>query len=156
MKIHGRKIEQKLIEVVVIPRRDGDLVFKAAPVTDLSDFEKLYPEPQPPVKLAKGVTSTDVNDADYKTKHEHWTKSRGDFMFIKSLLATDGLQFDTVDLSQPMTWANWQTELSTVLTTGELSAVIDIILEANGLNDKKIEAATKSFLAGQQAKQDGK
>ena len=73
-------------------------------------------------------------------------------MFIKSLLATDGLQFDTVDMSQPMTWANWQKELSAVLSTGELSAVIDIILEANGLNDKKIEAATKSFLAGQQAR----
>ena len=66
MKINGRKLDP-IVEVLVIPRQDGDIVFKAKPVTDYTEFNALCAEPKPPnIKHRDGVDRPDFDDAVYK------------------------------------------------------------------------------------------
>jgi hypothetical protein len=151
MKIKGRKLDKPQVEVCVIPRHDGDIVFKAQPVVDFTDFVALCPMPQAPVILKRGGTeSRDVEDKDYKAALDKWAEQRTDWMIIKSLQATEELEWETVNVSDPSTWSNFRLEFEKSGLTGiEVNAVISIVIDACGLNQKKIEEATKRFLAGQ-------
>jgi hypothetical protein len=150
MKISGATIPKPQVEVVVFTRGEQRIVFKAAPVTDFTDFEKLCPMPAPPIMLKKGgIKVQDVEDKDYKAAVERWATLRTDWMMLKSLQATDNLQWDTVDMSNCDTWSNYRTELETCLSQIEMGAIVRIVVDACGLNQKKIDDATKDFLAGQ-------
>lgn len=153
MKLNGRKLDKPQIEVCVIPRREEDLVFKAQPVLDFEPFNKLCPMPTPPsITRPGGVTSQDVEDPDYKKQLDTWAENRTDWMIVQSLSATEGLEWETVNLSDPSTWKNFRVEFEkSGLTAIEVNAVISIVIDACGLNNKKIEEATKRFLAGQLA-----
>lgn len=151
MKINGRKLARPDFEVCVIPRADGDLVFKAQPVLDFDAFTKLCPMPTPPsITRPGGVTSQDVEDPKYKAAIDTWAENRTDWMIIQSLNATEGIEWEGVNHSDPSTWKNFRTEFETSGLTGiEVNAIIAAVVEACGLNSKKIEEATKRFLAGQ-------
>ena len=153
MKLNGRKLNKADYEVCVIPRRDGDLVFKAKPILDFEPFNKLCPMPIPPsITLPGGATSQDVEDTNYRAQADTWAENRTDWIIIQSLSATEGLTWDGVNPSDPNTWKNFRSEFETSgLTNIEVNAVIAIVIEACGLNNKKIEEATKRFLAGQAA-----
>jgi hypothetical protein len=150
MKINGQVITKPEDEVVVIPRRSGDLVFKARAV-DFSDFMKLCPAPQAPTMIVKGGgKSLNVEDKEYKKALSVWATQRTNWMIIKSLQATEGFEWETVKMDEPSTWGNFQQELEdSGLTALEINAVVQIVLDACGLNQKKIDEATKRFLAGQ-------
>jgi hypothetical protein len=150
MKIHGATLTRPQIEVVVIPRPTGDIIFQAQPVTEFADFFKLCPAPIPPTLRRKdGAVVQDVEDKQYKLNLDAWATQRTDWMIIKSLQVTEGLEWESVDSSNPDTWKNFRTELETSgLTALEINAVINIVVEACGLNQSKIEEATKRFLAG--------
>lgn len=154
MKLNGQTIKKPEDEVVVIPRRDGDLVFKARAV-DFADFLKLYPQPTPPVMLMKGgAKSVNVEDKEYKKAVEVWATQRTNWMIIKSLEATEGFEWETVKLDNPDTWGNFNKEFEdSGLTAVEVNAILNAVLDACGLNQKKIDEATKRFLAGQAEKQ---
>lgn len=154
MKIAGKKVTPPSIEVVVIPRDNGNLVFRAQPVLDYSDFDKLCPEPKPPVVMKPGGKSIEnVEDADYKKRIDEWATKKAHWMVIKSLGATEGLEFETVDVSDSDTWVNYQNEMTdSGLTHAEVAAIFEKVTSACGLNQNKIEEATKAFLAGQAAK----
>lgn len=151
MKLHGRKLNKPDFEVCVIPRAGSDLVFKAQPVMDFDAFNKLCPMPTPPsITRPGGVTSQDVEDPEYKVALDAWAANRTDWMIIQSLNATEGIEWEGVNNSDPSTWKNFRTEFETSgLTAVEINAVINAVIEACGLNSKKIEEATKRFLAGQ-------
>jgi hypothetical protein len=151
MKIHGKKLSGPNVEVVVLPRSDGDLVFRAQAVLDYSDFEKLNPAPQPPVKLLRGgVTSQNVEDPSYKKAIDKWVNRRTAYMILKSLEATEGLEWETVDIGDPTSWENYSTEMKEAgLSDPEMAAIVETVTTANGLNQDKIEEATQRFLAGQ-------
>ena len=151
MKIHGKEISGPDAQVVVSPRNDGDLVFKAQAVLDYSDFDKLNPMPQPPgVMRPGGVMSYDTSDTKYNTRIDDWAKSKTHFMVLKSLEATEGLAWDTVIMAEPDTWNLYQQEMNDAgLTPGEIGRIITCVTDACGLNQEKIDEATKRFLAGQ-------
>lgn len=151
MKIHGKEISGPNVEVVVIPRNDGDLVFKAQAVLDYEDFNKLNPMPQPPgVMRPGGVMSYDTSDKKYNSQIDDWAKSKTHFMVLKSLDATEGLEWDTVEMAKPDTWNLYQQEMNDAgLTPGEIGRIITCVTDACGLNQTKIDEATKRFLAGQ-------
>lgn len=153
MKIHGKKIDRPEIGVVAIPRRDGDLIFMAQPVTEFEDFLKLCPMPLPPTITRKGgAQAHDVEDKDYKAAMDVWATQRTDWMIIKSLQATETLEWETVNLSDCSTWKNYQKEFEgSGLTSIEINSIVQIVIDACGLNQKKIDEATKRFLAGQEA-----
>ena len=67
MKIGGIDPETLPIEeVLVLPRGDQRLVFRACGMKDMEEFEKLCPEPKPPGKLTKDGYVPDTEDPDYR------------------------------------------------------------------------------------------
>lgn len=153
MKINGKDIPKQGVEVIVFPRPDGDIVFKAKPVANFEDFEKLCPQPQPSELLKPGnIRVLDVEHPEYKKALKEWAEKKSNWMLIQSLSATEGLTWDSVNLSDCETWKNFAKELETSgLTPIELSKLFDIVITACGLTQNKIDEATKRFLAGQAA-----
>ena len=150
MKLHGKIIDLPKPEVLVIPRDDGDLVFKAAPVIDYGEFDRLCPRPTPPVVTYKGGKQVDdTSDKTYRESIDAWGQQKVDWLLIESLKATEGLEWDNVVATDPSTWKNARTELTSCLPDPTVSRIIDLVFQACGLNQEKIDEATKSFLAGQ-------
>lgn len=153
MKIHGKKIHGLNVEVVVIPRQSGDLVFKAQAVLNYEDHDKINPMPTPPVKLLPGgVTSQNVEDPTYKKKLDAWATQKFYWMMLKSLEATDGLEWEQAKMDDPSTWENYRKEMEDGgLSPGEVARIEMCVTNACGLNQAKIDEATERFLAGQAA-----
>jgi len=152
MKIAGMTIDGPAVETVVIPRGEQDIVFKAKAILDYKDFEAMCPVPQPPeIVKPGGITYKNVEDKKYQEAVGLWAQKKTDWMILKSLSMTEGLEWDTVKMDDPDTWANWKDELNSVFTDGEVAALINTVFDVCGLNQKKIEEATKRFLAGQEA-----
>lgn len=152
MKMHGKKVNAASEEVVVIPRRDEEFVFKARAVLDYEEHDKLNPIPQPPTRLLPGgIKQQNVESPDYKKKLSAWSARKYHWMVLKSLtLGTDWLEFETVDMSKPDTWANYGKELEEAgFSNVEVARIQEIVMDACGLNQSKIDEATKRFLRGQ-------
>lgn len=151
MKINGKKLDGPNIEVVVIPRQSGNLVFKAQAVLNYDDHDKLNPSPAPPRKLLPGgIVQENVEDPAYLKAIDAWATRKFYWMFIKSLDATEGLEWETVKLDDPSTWENYKTEMQDAgLSPGEVARIEMCVTDACGLNQSKIDEATKRFLAGQ-------
>ncbi len=151
MKIKGKKLDGPNIEVVVIPRQSGDLVFKAKAVLDYSDHDKINPQPKPAKRLLPGgLVQENVEDEKYQAAFEEWAVAKCHWMFIKSLEATEGLEWETVKLDDPKTWKEYRDEMQTAgLSPGEIARIEMCVTDACGLNQSKIDEATKRFLAGQ-------
>ena len=151
MKINGKDIPKQGIETIVFPRPDGNLVFRAKPIADYEDFDKLCPLPVAPEMVKPGnIRVRDVEHPEYKKAMSLWADKKSNWMLIQSLAATEGLTWDTINLSDSDTWQNFAKELETSgLSRLEVSKLFDIVIVACGLTQDKIDEATKRFLAGQ-------
>jgi len=152
MKLQGKKIPTAEVIVPII-RDSGNLYFTASPVLNYDDFLKLCPEPKPPKRmLPGGVMQENVADPNYKKKLEMFATHRTHYMILKSLQSTPGLDWDTVKLDDPETWANYESEMrGNGIAEGEIARVINGVIQANGLDDSKVEEARRGFLASAQA-----
>lgn len=140
----------------VIPRPNGQaIMFKCQAVLDYSDFDTLCPVPKPPVRVySNGRQELDYDDAKYKEKSEKWGKFRLGFVLMRSLAATEGLEWEHAKLGDPETWLNIENEFrSLFMTDAEIRYVIECVMEANSLNEDKLDEARKSFLASRQVQQ---
>lgn len=151
MKIKGKAIEAPSEEVIVFPRESGNIVFKARPVSNYEDFNKICPEPLPRATMSPGgETSLDVEDPGYKKALDTWAEQKTHWMIIKSLDATDDIEWETVNMSDPATYKNYIQELEdSGITAMESAKLFEIIQTACGLNQDKIDEATAAFLAGE-------
>ncbi len=156
MKIHGKKLDGPNVEVLVIPRQDGDIVFKAEAILDYEPFEKACPLPQPPSILRPGgVHSQDTEDPKYKEAIQEWATLKMNWMIVKSLEPTEGLEWETVNMSEPETWDGFRQELEDGgFTVAEVTRLVGLVLDVNGLNQAKIDEATSRFLADLREAQD--
>lgn len=152
MKIKGKKIDSPMIEIVVLPRPDGDIVFKAQAVLDFEEFDKLVTEPTPRMLLKPGGgMEKDTNNKNYRKELDEYNTQRVHWMFIKSLEATEGLEWETVDMNDPTTWKNYESELkASNFSAMEINHITRAIMIANALDDRKLKEARDSFLAGPQ------
>jgi hypothetical protein len=153
MKLGGEKFVKPNLEIIVIPRGDGeDIVFKAGPVGNMDDFEKLCPLPEPPVKMYPGGRkSQNVKDEGYQKKLAEHAELRFHFMAIQSLKMTEELEWETVDEAEPSTWTNYMDELREAgFSEVEVNRVVQGVMDANCLNEDRIEEARQRFLASQQ------
>lgn len=151
MKLNGKKLDGPNIEVVVIPRQSGELVFKAQAVLDYDECDKLNPMPKPPKRLMPGgVVQENVNDPKYLKAVDQWATRKFYWMLLESLKATEGLEWETVKMDDPSTWESYKAEMKQAgLTPGEIGRIEMCVSDACGLNQAKIDEATKRFLAGQ-------
>ena len=150
MKIHGQKIQGPNIEIIAFPRPNTkDIIFKAQAVTNYDDFEKLCPRPTPPTKVYPGKKPIeDVADPQYNEELNDYGQKRTNYMILKSLSVTDGLEWETVDWSDPESWGNYKQELQdSGFSDIEMVRLINGVMAANGLDDDKIEQARERFLA---------
>lgn len=149
MKLNG-KTPTKNVVTLVLPRNEGgDIVLKAQALTDLSEFERLCPQPVPPkIRTKKSGLIDNYEDDGYKIAIQQRSDQQYAFIMIKSLEATEGLVWETIQLGDPTTYANWTKELGEAgFSVWELGRIKTTVLEANSLNESKLEAARESFLA---------
>lgn len=157
MKIHGETIHVPGIAYAVIPRPEtsgGDIVFTCQSVLNYEECEAICPTPQPPwVRHRSGKRHQDYDDKAYVTARLEWAGRRQSWMVLKSMQATAGLTWDTVNMSDPETWENYTEELEGCgFAPMEISRILDAVYEACGLSQQKIDAAMERFLSGEREK----
>lgn len=159
MKIKGRKIQPPKPIDVIFPRvpEEDNLHFKVQAVLDYDDFYKACPEPEPPLKAKPGDAKAkiDPNDKDYLKSYGEWASKQQVWMYLKSLSATDGLEFETISLADPdgCTFDKFRAEaIASGLHPIEFSHLIKQIRRANAMDESHLEEARKRFLL-QQAEQ---
>lgn len=152
MKLAGKKIEGPNISVIVIPRKNRDLVFQAQAVLNYDDFDKICPAPNAPEILKPGgIRIRDIADKNYLKSLDDWSSKKTSWMILKSLEASESLEWETINMSDSDTWDNYRSEMqASGLSPSEIGRIIGCVLEANALNQEKIDQATQRFLAGQE------
>jgi hypothetical protein len=135
-------------EVLVLPRGEQQIVFRATGLKDMEGFKKLSPEPVAPVKLTKQGKVADTEDKGYQEVLENYNKRRIAYIVVSSLQPSE-IEWDTVELSNPATWTNWETDLKSAgFSDIECSRVLALVLEANCLDETKLRKARELFLRG--------
>ncbi len=152
MKYAGKKIEGANVDFLVLPRPDGNIVFKARAILDMGEFDKLCPEPVAAIIVKRGgKPMADVNNAQYKKMLAEHGSKRFYYIIIKSLEATEELEWETVKIMDPSTWGNYEKELKdSGFSQVEVNRIVGCVLNANSLNEAKLEEARKDFLSGEQ------
>lgn len=152
MLLNGKRIEGPNEELIIIPRPDEPIIFTARAVLDMAEFERLCPRPKPPIiKKKSGERVEQTDDLRYQQKVNEYAERRMAYMVIKSLEATEGLEWETVVVGDPETWVNYDPELrESGFSDTEVNRIVVGVLSANCLNESKLEEARKLFLAGQQ------
>jgi len=158
MKFNGVAVDATYVETVVVPRGAAQYVFKARPLSEADEtfFEEVCPRPVPPeFTMPGGGKETDTTNAKYVESRRVWSERRSEFLFMRSLSATEDLEWDTVIEDDPTTWGNIENELlASGFLNPEIILIFNAAIAANGLDTSKIEKATKSFLATQAQEQD--
>jgi len=155
MKIQGIDLNTPRVETLVIPRGETNIVFKAQAVLDLNDFDKICPTPEAPERhFPGGKTGLALDDPQYLKEMDEWSTRKWYWTCLKSLEATENLEWDSVDMSDPSTYENFEEELTKAgFSQLEKQRIVQLIITACGLNQTKIDEATESFLAGEQEAQ---
>jgi len=151
MKYKGKKLEGRNKEVIPIPRSGGDIIFIAEAVDSFDEFDKLVPEPKPPIIIKPGnVKIENTKDKKYLEALEEHNKLRTHFLVIKSLKDSPDLEWETVDFSKSETWPNYEKELKEAgLNDIEIGRIVMGVMRANSLDETMIEEARNNFLHGQ-------
>lgn len=151
MKIKGREFTTPNIEVLVLPRSDEDIVIKAQGVYSFDDFYAICPVPKVPEVIGKGGKKEyKENDETYGIQLQKHAEYRMDWMILKSLEATEELEWETVDMTNPKTWKNFRKELREAYFTDlEIKRIENLAATANSLNETVLELARRNFLLDQ-------
>jgi hypothetical protein len=149
MKINGLTVTKPEPKVLVIPLGDQKYVLHAQYVENTKEFDEFYPEPLAPEEIkADGTRFRDFNDKTYREKIDKRIRAKYDWFYIKSLEATEGLEWDTVDMTNPETFNNWRKDLLDAgMPVTFMARIIDMVNEVNGFDVSKLDEATESFLA---------
>jgi hypothetical protein len=148
MKILGEKIEGANIEEIIIPRGETQIVLRAQAVLDDTEFNDLCPRPKPVVGIGKGgIRIERTDDPGYKANLDAWGEKRVAWLVLKSLEATESLEWETVDYNDQSTWLNYKEELKeSGFSDAEQGRILSGVMAANGLSESKVEEARARFL----------
>lgn len=148
MRIGGKEIGGLHEELLVLPRGEDQVIFKARAVPDMDEFDKICPEPKPPGRLTKDGFVPNDKDENYKKMQEHYGDQRLAYMCIRSLEPSE-IEWDKVDITNPKTWRGWKTELKEAGITGiETNRIIQTVMRANSLDEDKLDEARATFVRG--------
>jgi hypothetical protein len=153
MRIKGKTFDSPNYEVIIVPRPDGDIIFKASAVLDFDRFNKLCPVPNPPMVTYAGAKTPvpDFKDKDYNNALSERGRKRFNWILIQSLKATPDLEWDSIDEDNPDTWEKIEAEFRAAkFSEVEIGRIFSGVLAANSLDEERIEEARKRFLASQQ------
>jgi hypothetical protein len=153
MRIGGRTVAGPKTGLLVIPREDGDIVFKFVGVTNDSGFEEICPPPKPPRKHVVKLETTidDYDDPNYIVKRREWDMAKTEWIFLQSI-APSNIEWDSVKMDDPSTYKNWRDDLKNAgFSINEVNTVYDTFFATNILTDKMLNEARSRFLASQEA-----
>lgn len=152
MKIKGKKPGRNET-FVVIPRQDGDFVFKLNAVPNYNGFEELCPEPVPPLITRPGQDPTpDTTDLGYLQQRKVHGEKRYAWLFLQTIKETEGLEWETVDYNNPNTWLNVEQEiLDSGFNQNEYNYLLSKVIEVNSLSEAMLNEARARFLLSLEA-----
>lgn len=151
MKLNGKPLRGPATYTLVLPRGDEEtIVVQARAVPSYDEFHKVYPMPQPPNKIIRGgARMPDFEHPEYKGQMNDYGKKKTSWMILKSLQATEGWEWETVDMSDPTTWDGYEKELEEAgFADIERQRILGLVIDANCLNEKRLEEAREAFLSG--------
>lgn len=149
MKIGGVVVTEPVEEILVIPRGNQSLVFRAKAVPDMDEFDAMSPFPQPPGKRTKDGWIPEPNDPNYRTILDQYTKRRTAYIVVRTLEPSQ-IEWETVDINNPKTWVNWISDLRKAgMTEVEINHVVALVTNANLLNEQRLNQAREVFQLGQ-------
>jgi hypothetical protein len=149
MKIGGIEINGPNEVLLVLPREEDDIIIKARAVLDMDTFEEMCPEPKPPSVRKKTGIEPNPDDPGFKQQMANYNEKRLAFIVVKSLEPSN-IEWDTVDPDDIGTLENWTDDFRNAgLATVEINRIIQVVMEANALDESKLEAARQVFLRGQ-------
>ncbi len=156
MKIKGKKISGPNKELLVFPRDTGDdIVLTIKAIMDMDVFEKICPMPKPPMKKIGSDDIIDLKDKNFLKKMSQHSEKRMTWMILESLSATEELEWETLDLSDPSTWHLFRKELKdSGFSEFEITKIINTVMAVNSLDESKLEAARERFLLARQEQQE--
>jgi hypothetical protein len=125
-------------------------VFEARALRDWDEFNALCPEPKPPGIRTRDGFVPDKDDPTYKQILTNYKAQQFAFLVIKSLEPSE-IEWTIVDPSNPSTWRKWSDELQQAdFTQIEVNRVIQLVLDANCLNEDRLKEARELFVRGRQ------
>lgn len=146
MKILGQTIPPPAPEKITLYRGNKTIVLTAQAILSFDEFDELCPAPKAPVEYGPDKKPVPVrDDPEFLEKVREYSKKRQAWEFIKSLSATEGLEWDTVKLNDPNTWLNYEKDLKTCFTEEEIGKIILGTMEANNPSEKRRKEAFESF-----------
>lgn len=150
MKIGGVEVTKPSEELMVFPRDGGDLVFRAQAIEDMDVFEKLCPEPIAPGVRTKDGFVKNEKDPAYQEMVEHRQNQQLAFIVIKTLKPS-AIEWQEVSEDNPSTWLKWRDELHAAgMTSIETNRLVNLVLEANCITEKRMKEAREHFVRGLQ------
>jgi len=156
MKIAGVDPSTLCNEVLlVLPRGEQDIVFRARGLKDMDVFNAKCPQPKPPGKLTRDGFVANANDPTFTQVLDQWAKKRLGYIVYHSLKPSE-IEWDHVVEDDPRTWPMWEKDLREAgFSEIECSRVLALVMEANALDEAKLKQAREVFLLGQaQAQQE--
>lgn len=160
MKLRGKVIDVPKPLVFAIPRTNevgepDDLIFTVKAVTDYTRFDQLCPRPKPRTEMKPGHEPVQLTEEPgFLKKMDDWADLRYAYLILTALSATEGLEWNTVNLDHPSTWLNWEEEMKTCLTDREVAIVLTKIGEVNAPTLERQREALDRFFQLQRAKQE--
>lgn len=154
MKIAGNEVSGPAEEVLILPRLGEDIVIRAQAVLDMVQFENQCPPPKAKPVLVAGGFKPNEKDPNYLAQVAKHAQMRFSYIALKSLEPSE-IEWETVDMSNPHTWSNWEKELKdSGFSPIEVNRVTMCIMSANSLDEDKLEKARESFLLGMEVPQE--
>jgi hypothetical protein len=153
MKIAGRTIEGPNRVTLVLPREgQEDIVIIAQAIIEMEAFDKYCKLPIPPiVTKAGGVVESNFADKGYVDQFNAYNVKKLAFIILRSLEPSE-IEWETVDLENPSTWDGYVDEMKAAgFSDVEINRIGNVCMEANALDEAKLDAARASFLRGQSA-----
>jgi hypothetical protein len=91
-----------------------------------------------------------LKDKGYLELMDNYHNQRISWLVITSLAPTN-IQWEKVNINDPTTWNSWADELQEAgLSDLETNRVVSVVMEANSLDEKKLEEARQAFILGQE------
>jgi len=151
MKVNGVDFKKEDAIFGPLPIQRGGVLhgFFAQPVWSMVPFYEVCPRPQPgPTEIVftnKG-NAPDFEHADFVKRLDAWKMKKWGWMTLTAL-APSNITFDDVSLDDPDTWGNVEKALSDEFGHFEFQRLMDLVDEAQVLDDEKLAVNRETFLS---------
>ena len=147
MKVNGVSADKSTAKFGPLTFKRGDtfLAFYAQPVWNMDEFNALCPRPvNTHVRYEKGGKVKDPDAPAYLEELGKFSVKRWGYVILKTLEPSN-IEWENVSLADPGTWGEVEAELRANLGIYEFAKVMELVDEANAIDEAKLEENSQSF-----------